>query len=167
MREEAPVYYNEEHDFYALSRHEDVAAAYKDYATYSSAYGLDLAQVRANEPLPAKMIIVMDPPEHRQMRSLVNKVFTPRAIEAMRAMVTETIDRYISTADPDRFDVVHDFSALFPVEVITQMLGVPEEYRQQVRGWVDTVPAPGTRPDRDVRERALQAVAESWGCTTT
>ena len=46
----------------------------------------------------AKMIIIMDPPEHRQMRSLVNKVFTPRAIEAMRPMVTETIDRYISTS---------------------------------------------------------------------
>lgn len=50
LREEAPVYYNEEHDFYALSRHADVAAAYKDFATYSSAYGLDLATVRSHEP---------------------------------------------------------------------------------------------------------------------
>ena len=75
-------------------------------------------------PLPVKMIIVMDPPEHRHMRSLVNKVFTPRAIEAMRPMVTDTIDRYISKAVPDRFDVVQDFAALFPVEVISQMLGV-------------------------------------------
>ena len=141
MREEAPVYYNEEYDFYALSRHEDVAAAYKDPETYSSAYGLDLSTVRSDEPMMAKMIIVMDPPEHRQMRSLVNKVFTPRAIEAMRPMVTETIDRYISRADPDRFDVVQDFSALFPVEVITQMLGVPEEYRQQVRGVGGQLPA--------------------------
>ena len=81
MREEAPVYYNEEHDFYALSRHDDVAAAFKDFETYSSAYGLDLAMVRSDEPMMAKMIIIMDPPEHRQMRSLVNKVFTPRAIE--------------------------------------------------------------------------------------
>src|ERR1700712_571593 len=78
MREEAPVYYNEEQDFYALSRHADVAAAFKDYETYSSAYGLDLAMVKSGEPLPLKMIILMDPPEHRQMRSLVNKVFTPR-----------------------------------------------------------------------------------------
>ena len=82
MREEAPVYYNAEHDFYALSRHEDVAAAYKDFETYSSAYGLDLAMVRSDEPMMVKMIILMDPPEHRQMRSLVNKVFTPRAIES-------------------------------------------------------------------------------------
>ena len=162
MREEAPVYYNEEHDFYALSRHEDVAAAYKDFETYSSAYGLDLATVRSDEPMMAKMIIIMDPPEHRQMRSLVNKVFTPRAIEALRPMVTETIDRYISRAKPERFDVVQDFSALFPVQVITQMLGVPEEYRQQVGEWVDT--SLRREPGQiDMSEEGMQAVAESMG----
>ncbi|HEY7053664.1 MAG TPA: cytochrome P450 [Mycobacterium sp.] len=160
MREESPVYYNEEHDFYALSRHEDVAAAFKDYETYSSAYGLDLAMVKSDEPLLAKMIIVMDPPEHRQMRSLVNKVFTPRAIEAMRPMVAETIDRYIATADRNRFDVVQEFSALFPVEVITQMLGVPTEYRQKVREWVDT--SLHREPGQiEMSEAGMQAVAEA------
>ena len=67
MREEAPVYYNAEQDFYALSRHADVAAAFKDHETFSSAYGLDLAMVKSGEPLPIKMIILMDPPEHRQV----------------------------------------------------------------------------------------------------
>ncbi|MGV0875289.1 cytochrome P450 [Mycolicibacterium sp. XJ879] len=159
LREQAPVYYNAEHDFYALSRHEDVSAAYKDFGTYSSAYGLDLATVRSNEPMVAKMIIVMDPPEHRQMRSLVNKVFTPRAIEAMRPMVTATIDRHLSRVDPDGFDVVADFSALFPVDVISQMLGVPEEYRQQVGQWVDITlrREPG---QIDMSEEGLQAVGE-------
>lgn len=162
MREEAPVYYNKEHDFYALSRHEDVAAAFKDYQTYSSAYGLDLATVKSDEPMPVKMIIVMDPPEHRQMRSLVNKVFTPRAIEALRPMVTETIDRYLAKVDRTRFDVVQDFSALFPVEVITQMLGVPEEYRQQVGQWVDT--SLRREPGQiEMSEEGLQAVGESIG----
>ena len=160
MREEAPVYYNSEHDFYALSRHEDVSAAYKDFATYSSAYGLDLATIRSEEPFAAKMIILMDPPEHRQMRSLVNKVFTPRAIEAMRPMVTETIDRYLAKVDPVNFDVVQDFSAFFPVEVITQMLGVPEEYRQQVREWVDT--SLHREPGQiDMSESGMQAIGEA------
>ena len=162
LREEAPVYYNEEYDFYALSRHEDVAAAYKDFETYSSAYGLDLSTVRSNEPMMAKMIIVMDPPEHRQMRSLVNKVFTPRAIEALRPMVTETIDRYLSANDGDQFDVVQDFSALFPVQVITQMLGVPEEHRRQVGEWVDITlrREPG---QIDMSEEGMQAVGELMG----
>lgn len=137
MREEAPVYYSERYDFYALSRHVDVAAAYKNFQTYSSARGVDLAAVRSEEPMGHKSIIMMDPPEHRHMRGLVNKVFTPRAIEAMRPLVTRLVDRHLAATDPAGFDVVQDFSALFPVEVITTMLGVPEEDRQQIRLWLD------------------------------
>src|SRR5690606_24819684 len=105
---------------------------------------------------------VMDPPEHRQMRSLVNKVFTPRAIEGMRPMVTATIERHLSRVDPNQFDVVADFSALFPVDVISQMLGVPEEYRQQVGEWVDT--SLRREPGQiDMSEKGLQAVGELMG----
>jgi len=137
MQDEAPVYYHPEMDFYALTRHEDVAGAFKDHETYSSAYGTDLATVKAGErQLP--MIIFLDPPEHRHMRSLLNKAFTPRTIQAQRDTVIEQIDRFLGAADPDNFDVVQDFSGPFPVEVITRMAGVPEEYRQQVRHWIDT-----------------------------
>ncbi|MCZ8378746.1 cytochrome P450 [Mycobacterium sp. CPCC 205372] len=162
MREEAPVYYNEEQDFYALSRHADVAAAFKDWETFSSAYGLDLAMVKSGEPLPMKMIILMDPPEHRQMRSLVNKVFTPRAIANLKPMVIETIDQCFRAADPGHFDVVQEFSAFFPVEVITRMLGVPEERRQQVRQWVDT--SLHREPGQvEMSQEGLQAIAEAMG----
>lgn len=137
MREEAPVYYSEAYDFYALSRHADVAAAFKDYETYSSARGVDLAAVRNPEPPPHKSIIMMDPPEHRRMRSLLNRVFTPRAIESLWAMVEEVVDGTLAAVDPDGFDAVQDFSALFPIEIISRMLGVPAEYRQQMRLWVD------------------------------
>ena len=137
MQDEAPVYYNEEHDFYALTRHADVAAALKDHETYSSTKGCDLSMVRSEEG-PQKSIIFMDPPEHRVFRSLVNKAFTPRAIEAQRQTVEEQIDRYLGQVNPDRFDVVADFSGPFPVEVITRMAGVPEEYRQMVRHWIDS-----------------------------
>jgi cytochrome P450 len=136
MQEDAPVYYSEEYDFYALTRHEDVAAGLKNFETYSSAYGIDLSMVRSGERPPSS-IIFMDPPDHRHMRSLLNKVFTPRAIESQRQMVAEKIDKCLSVADPGRFDVVQDFSAPFPVEVITTMLGVPEEHAQQVRHWID------------------------------
>ncbi len=138
MREEAPLYYDEKEDFYALTRHEDVAAAFKDFETYSSARGCDLAMVRKGVSPEQKSIIFMDPPEHRHMRSLLNKAFTPRAIQSQRETVIEVIDKYLGAANPDRFDVVQDFSGPFPVEVITRMAGVPEEYRQQVRHWIDT-----------------------------
>jgi cytochrome P450 len=138
MRKEAPVYYDATHDFYALSRHKDVSAAFKDYETYSSARGIDLAMVKNNDlPQESRSMIFMDPPEHRRMRSLVNKVFTPRAITALKDAVTELIEYHLSRVDPTRFDVVADFSALFPVEVISTVLGVPAEQRQQIRHWVD------------------------------
>jgi len=139
MRTEAPVYYSEEHDFYALSRHEDVAPAYRDFETYSSAYGADLSMVRAAQP-PAgdlRMIIFMDPPEHRHIRSLLNKVFTPRAIQAQRETVEAKVNKFLNQLDPDGFDAVQDFTGPFPVEVITEMLGVPEEHAQQIRHWID------------------------------
>ncbi|MBX5485158.1 Putative cytochrome P450 123 [Mycolicibacterium hassiacum DSM 44199] len=159
MRDEAPIYYNEEEDFYALTRHADVAAGFKDYESFSSAYGCDLTMVRSGE-VPQKSIIFMDPPDHRHMRSLLNKAFTPRAIQSQRATVEELIDHYLSQADPDNFDLVQDFSAPFPVEVITRMAGVPEEYRQQVRHWIDTSleRLPG---QLEFSERNIQANVES------
>ncbi|MDT7761189.1 MAG: hypothetical protein QOC63_609 [Mycobacterium sp.] len=136
MRDEAPLYYAEEEDFYALTRHEDVAAAFKDHDSFSSARGCDLSMVRTGE-VPQKSIIFMDPPDHRHMRSLLNKAFTPRAIQNQRETVVELVEHYLGKADPDKFDVVQDFSGPFPVEVITRMAGVPEDFRQQVRHWID------------------------------
>ena len=136
MREEAPLYYDEDEDFYALTRHADVAAAFRDHESFSSARGLDLASVRSGEP-PSKSIIHMDLPDHRHMRSLLNKAFTPRAMQSQKDFVVELVRHYLALVDPDDFDVVDDFSGPFPVEVITRMAGVPEEFRQQVRHWID------------------------------
>jgi len=137
MREDAPLYYDEKEDFYALTRHVDVAGALKDCETYSSSRGCDLAMVRKGISAEQRSIIFMDPPEHRHMRSLLNKAFTPRAVQSQHDTVHEVIDKYLNAADPEQFDVVQDFSGPFPVEVITRMAGVPEEYRQQVRHWID------------------------------
>jgi cytochrome P450 len=82
-------------------------------------------------------IIAMDPPVHRRMRSLLNKVFTPRAIQAYRGLVTSLIEKHLAAVDPSGFDFVQDFSAPFPVDVMTTMQGVPEADRQQIRLWID------------------------------
>jgi cytochrome P450 len=137
MRDEAPIYYDEDEDFYALTRHADVAAALKDTDSFSSSRGCDLGMVRKGE-VPQRSIIFMDPPDHRHMRSLLNKAFTPRAIQSQHDTVVELVEHYLSKVDPDNFDVVQDFSGPFPVEVITRMAGVPEDFRQQVRHWIDT-----------------------------
>jgi cytochrome P450 len=126
LRNEAPVYHNEKYGFWALSRYEDVEPALKDFETYSSARGITLDMYLA-EPDPAQppMIIMMDPPDHTVMRKLVNKVFTPRAIADLEGMIRRTVTDVAGTLDRTAFDVVADFGAIFPVEIISTMLGVP------------------------------------------
>jgi cytochrome P450 len=138
LRDEAPVYHNEKYGFWALSRYEDVEPALKDHETYSSARGITLDMYLA-EPDPSQphMIIMMDPPEHTVMRKLVNKVFTPRAVAALESMIRQTVIRFADAVNDTEFDVVADFAAPFPVEVISTMLGVPREHRQQLRLWSD------------------------------
>ncbi|WP_319453383.1 MULTISPECIES: cytochrome P450 [unclassified Mycobacterium] len=141
LRDEAPVYHNTKYDFWALSRYDDVAPALKDFATYSSAMGATMDMIKDPERSiqRSKAIIMLDPPEHDLMRKLVNKVFTPRAMASMESMIRQTIQDVAATLDPSSFDVVADFSALFPVEIITTMLGVPAEHRQQIRLWNDKI----------------------------
>lgn len=140
LRDEAPVYYSEQYGFYALSRFADVVAAHRDWKAFSSAYGIDLNTLSKDPELikSFRSIIMMDPPEHDRFRSLVSRVFTPRAVTALEPMVREAICSFLAPLeDRDEFDAVADFSALFPVEVISRMLGVPEGERQQIRHWVD------------------------------
>ncbi len=139
LRDEAPIYYSRKWDFWALTRYDDVAPATKDHETFSSAKGATLDMVKAHDdaiPVP-KVIISMDPPEHQKMRRLVSNVFTPRAIAALEDMVREKVYERLEALNPESFDVVADFSALFPNEVITTMLGVPKQDRDQIRRWLD------------------------------
>ena len=138
LRDEAPAYHSEKYGFWALSRYDDVTPAIKDCETYSSARGvsLDMFMQEPNPDMPA-LVIMMDPPDHTKMRKLVNKVFTPRSVMALEPMIRATITDFVDRLDLNGFDAVQDFSALFPVEIITEMLGVPRADRQQVRHWLD------------------------------
>ena len=141
LRDEAPVYFNENYGFYALSRFADVVAAHRDWQGFSSTHGVDLSMLTKTDPARVRemrSIIMMDPPEHDRLRALVSRVFTPRAVTALEPMVREVITSFLAPLeDRDTFDVVEEFSAPFPVEIITRMLGVPEGERQQIREWLD------------------------------
>jgi cytochrome P450 len=141
LRDDAPVLFNEKYGFWALFRFEDVCAAHKDWSTFSSAHGVSLSLLRNAdvETIRAyRSIIMMDPPEHDRLRALVSRVFSSRAIGALEPMIREVIASFLSPFDDsDSFDIVADFSALFPVEIISRMLGVPEGERQQIRHWLD------------------------------
>lgn len=140
LRDEAPVYFSERYGFYALSRFADLVAAHRDWKGLSSAHGVDLNTLSMDPELVRsfRSIIMMDPPEHDRLRALVSRVFTPRAVTALEPMVREVIRGFLEPLDgATHFDAVADFSALFPVEIISRMLGVPDGERQQVRHWVD------------------------------
>jgi cytochrome P450 len=139
MRDEAPVYYSERWDFYALTRNEDVVAAHRDWESFSSAYGVTLDALSMRHRFDElKMLILMDPPEHERLRKLVRQVFTKAAIANLEPLVTDIVTSHVQAlAGEDHFDLVADFAALFPVEIISSMLGVPAGERQQIRLWTD------------------------------
>jgi cytochrome P450 len=140
LRDEAPVYFSEQYGFYALSRFADVLAAHRDWQGFSSAHGIELFTLsRDPEEIKSfRSLIMMDPPEHDRYRALVSRVFTPKAVTALEPMVREVIRGFLDPlADAADFDAVADFGAVFPVEVIARLLGVPEGERQQIREWID------------------------------
>jgi cytochrome P450 len=139
LRDEAPVYFNENYGFYALSRHADVVAAHGDPARFVSSYGVTLELLLKKQPMDINMMIVMDPPEHTRQRKLVSQAFSRNAIGSLEPLIERVIADYLDAlVGRTDFDIVADFAALFPVEVISTILGVPEGERQQVRLWVDT-----------------------------
>jgi cytochrome P450 len=134
LREQAPLYYNEQHDFYALSRFADVDRAIVDHETFSSARGAIIELIKANIDIPPGVIIFEDPPIHDVHRKLLARMFTPRKITDLEPKIREfcarSLDPLIGT---DRFDFVGDLGAQMPMRVIGMLLGVPEEYQEAAR----------------------------------
>lgn len=133
MQDDAPVYYNAEHDFYALTRFRDCHEALIDFETYSSAYGTVL-ELMHGVAFEAPMIIFMDPPRQTRVRNLVSKAFTPRRIAelepAIRRIATGYLDRLVGAGEAD---FVQEFTAKLPMDVISTLLGIPEADRDHVR----------------------------------
>jgi cytochrome P450 len=138
FRDEEPCAYNAKMDFYALFRFEDVWQATLDWETYSSSLGPTLEN-RGEYPGELMSIIGMDPPRHVRLRNLVSKGFTPRRISALEAEVRRLAKRYLDPVGGrgSRFDFQAALSNKLPMDVISALLGIPEEDRDRYRAWVD------------------------------
>lgn len=137
MRDEAPAYHNAELGFWALTRFADVFQAMQDWQTYSSAAGVSLEKSTAATP---PMIIAMDPPRQMKLRRLISLAFTPRRVAMMEPKVRELTVEYLAPlVDRREFDLIKDFAAKVPMDVISAMLGVPREDQDRVRGWADVL----------------------------
>jgi cytochrome P450 len=134
IREEAPLYYNEQHDFYALSRFADVDRALVDHETFSSARGAIIELIKANIDIPPGVIIFEDPPIHDVHRKLLARMFTPRKINDLEPKIREFCAHSLDPlAGGDSFDFVGDLGAQMPMRVIGMLLGIPDEYQEAAR----------------------------------
>ncbi len=138
LRDEAPLYYNEKHDFYALSRWADVAPALADWKTYHSGRGTTIDIIKTDAEIPPGLILWEDPPLHDIHRKVLAGVFTPMRMNAIEPLVrnfcTRALDNLVGA---DGFDVIADLGELLPTRTIGYLLGIPEESQMAIRRHVD------------------------------
>jgi cytochrome P450 len=168
LRAEAPLYHNEEHDFWVMSRHADLHKAWRTDDVYSNKMGVTLDKSAWNENAHIVMSFLgMDPPEQTRLRKLVSRGFTPKRVAEMEPRITEVSLRHLEKAlakgeAEGGFDWIVDFAGRYPMDVISEMLGVPEEDRDEVRRLADLLVV---REDglRDVPKAGMDASMQMFG----
>jgi cytochrome P450 len=137
LRDEAPAYHNPDMGFWALSRFDDVLAAYRDWEAYTSTEGIALEEVGTAS---APSMIGMDPPGQTKLRKLVVRAFTPQRVGALeprvRGLTTAFLDRIVEEGE---CDLIARFAALLPSDVISTLLGAPPSYHHDLRTWTEAL----------------------------
>ena len=138
LREEAPVYYNDKHDFFAVSHYVDVEKGLLDAQTYISGKGGIIELIKADIEMPPGVIIFEDPPTHTIHRRLLSRAFTPRRVAELEPKIREFCAQSLDPlAEAERFDFIADLGAQMPMQVISMLLGIPESDQEAVRDHVD------------------------------
>ncbi|GAS92272.1 cytochrome P450 [Mycolicibacterium brisbanense] len=161
LRDEAPLYRNDTLNFWALSRHSDVLRGFRNSTALSNKHGVSLDPISRNDEAHRVMsFLALDDPAHLRLRTLVSKGFTPRRIRELEGRVTEIAVQHLEAAlEHESFDYVDEFAGKLPMDVISELMGVPEEDRVRIRALADGVMH---REDgvADVPASAVQASAE-------
>ena len=138
MREEAPLWFNEKHEFFALSRFDDVEKGLVNWDTFRSGKGSTLEIIKANVELPPGIILMEDPPVHGAHRGLLSRVFTPKKMNALEAEVRSFCARSLDPlVGQGRFDFIADLGAQMPMRTIGMLLGIPEGDQEAIRDRLD------------------------------
>jgi cytochrome P450 len=138
LREEAPLYRNDKHDFYAVSRYEDVDLGLSDWRTFSSARSSILELIQSGIRMPPGTVIFEDPPTHNIHRGLLVRVFTPRAVADLEPRIREYCARALDPlAGADRFDMMSVLGTELPMRVIGMLMGIPEDDQVGIRDQTD------------------------------
>lgn len=141
LRDEAPLYRSDDLNFWALTRHSDVHRGFRDSVALSNKLGVSLDPISRNpEAYRTMSFLAMDDPAHLRLRTLVSKGFTPRRIRELEARVVELAKHHLDTAlESESFDYIAEFAGKLPMDVISELMGVPVADRDQLRGLADTV----------------------------
>jgi cytochrome P450 len=137
LRQNDPVHWNDETDgrgFWAVTRYEDIRHVHRDVETYSSELGgtsledLDEEQIEAR-----KSMLDMDPPRHDELRGLIARRFTPRAVHVWEEQIRTVVNAVLDTALPmGEFDFVREISSEIPMQIFAEILGVPQDERREI-----------------------------------
>jgi len=134
LREEAPLYYNEPHDFYAVSRFDDVQRGFSSPETFISGRGGILELIKADIVMPPGVILFEDPPSHTVHRRMLSRAFTPRRVAQLEVKIR---DFCVRSLDPlvgaGGFDFIADLGAQVPMKTIGMLLGIPESDQETIR----------------------------------
>ena len=141
LRDEAPVYRNDNLNFWALTRHADVHRAFRNSTALSNKLGVSLDPIsRTPESYRAMSFLAMDDPGHLRLRTLVSKGFAPRRIRELEPRVLQLTHEHLDTALENKsFDYITEFASLLPMDVISELVGVPRQDRQHLRSLADAV----------------------------
>jgi cytochrome P450 len=161
LRDEAPVYHNEKIGFWALSRYEDVVAGHLNVEGLSSAHGVTIEGLEKDAPF----LIVKDPPEHTAHRKIVARLFTPRRIAELEPFIRRTAAGLLDELrDAGRFDVVQDFSFRLPLDVIGELIGIPQSHRMAIHHLSDRIAV--RDPSGAMSDDSINATLEMAGLLT-
>ncbi len=139
MRDEAPLYYNPEYNFYALTRYDDVRAAFLNHQALSSRHGDILEMIQQKIAIPPGTFIHNDPPSHGIHRNIVARIFSPRRMNGLEPWVRQiTVECLDKIAGEKEFDFIEHIGAQIPMRVIGKLLGIPEQEFEAVRESVDS-----------------------------
>ena len=138
LRDEAPLYWNAEHEFWALSRWDDVRPALLDWDTYRSGRGTVLDIVKAGVEIPPGIVLFEDPPIHDAHRGLLSRVFTPRRMLDLEPLVRDyAVQALDALLDRDEFDIISEFGVEIPLRTIGFLFGIPESVQDVYRKTTD------------------------------
>ena len=171
LRDNAPVYWHDPAQSWLLSRHADVAMAFRDRRLSSARMNVfadrlpvsSAASSRALVGILASFLGMTDPPDHTRLRRAVASAFTPSAVDEFRFRVEGTVDRLLDAAEEaGTFDAIGSIAYPLPATTISQFLGLPSEDIGRFKEWTDEIVGfiSSTTVDPDRARRGAAALDE-------